>query len=181
MTTRPPGTIRPWKSGGGRARRPSRGLHPVLRVGGVHPRPGVLRSRPAGPGARSSRGVYASAERQRRNDRTELSPNGSSELRGGGQGGGNRGGHADLPGRGVGVPQDQSAQDAIQAAYDALVQPGSGRAPSATLTGVIGSYLTQGVARWLWPARSCWRCRSGMRLPRRHPGPRDRDRLDRGW
>ena len=42
------------------------------------------------------------------------------------------------------VPQDQSAQDAIQAAYDALVRPGSGRAPSATLTGVIGSYLTQG-------------------------------------
>ena len=42
------------------------------------------------------------------------------------------------------VPQDQSAQDAVQAAYDAWVQPDSGRAPSATLTGVIGSYLTQG-------------------------------------
>jgi len=42
------------------------------------------------------------------------------------------------------VPQDQVAQDAIQAAYDALVQPGSGRVPSATLTGVIGSYLIQG-------------------------------------
>jgi hypothetical protein len=42
------------------------------------------------------------------------------------------------------VPQDQSAQDAIQAAYDALVQPAAGGAPSVILAGVVGSYLVQG-------------------------------------
>ena len=42
------------------------------------------------------------------------------------------------------VPQDQSAQDAVQAAYDALVQPPGGQEPSATLAGVVGSYLNQG-------------------------------------
>ena len=42
------------------------------------------------------------------------------------------------------VPQDQSAQDAVQAAYDSLVRPAAGGAPSATFTGVVGSYLVQG-------------------------------------
>jgi hypothetical protein len=64
------------------------------------------------------------------------------------------------------VPQDQSAQDAIQAAYDALVQPGSGRAPSATLTGVIGSYLTRGRRPLALPARSAGMPRGCT--PRRH-------------
>jgi hypothetical protein len=42
------------------------------------------------------------------------------------------------------VPQDQGAQDAVQAAYDALVQQAAGGAPSATLAGVAGSYRVQG-------------------------------------
>ena len=42
------------------------------------------------------------------------------------------------------VPQDQSAQDAVQAAYDAFVQPAASGAPSVTLAGVVGSYLVQG-------------------------------------
>ena len=42
------------------------------------------------------------------------------------------------------VPQDQSARDAVQAAYDALVQPAAAGAPSATLAGLVGSYLVQG-------------------------------------
>ena len=66
-------------------------------------------------------------------------------LRGGGQGGGSRGGYADLPGCRVGgTAGPDRAQDAVQAAYDAWVQPAAGRAPSATLAGVVGSYLVQG-------------------------------------
>lgn len=42
------------------------------------------------------------------------------------------------------VPLDQPAQDAVQAAYDALVQQAAGGAPSATLVGVVGSYRVQG-------------------------------------
>ena len=42
------------------------------------------------------------------------------------------------------VPQDQRAQDAVQAAYDALVQQAAGGAPSAALVGVVGSYRVQG-------------------------------------
>lgn len=39
------------------------------------------------------------------------------------------------------VPQDQSARDAVQAAYDAAVRAAAGGLPSATLAGVIGTYL----------------------------------------
>ena len=74
------------------------------------------------------------------------------------------------------VPQDQSAQDAVQAAYDARVQPlPAGGAQSATLVGVVGSYLVQGrrplaLARAELLAVSLGRCVCPACIPGRGAG-----------